>query len=53
MTIVRDGKLYEIIDESKTDYAVMAEFDFAEPPHERKLKLWWDKRYCTVVRESR
>jgi len=48
-TILRDGQAFEVIDECGDMYAVCVVFQFAEKPYSRELKLWWDKKYCTVV----
>jgi len=50
MKILRDGKIYEVVDEQDGEYAVMVEFDFAEPPHKRKLKIWGNtKENCEII----
>ena len=49
MTIMRDGQCYEVIDECGDMYAVCVVFRFANRPYLRELKLWWNKKYCTVV----
>ena len=49
MEILRDNKKYKVVDETKDDYAVLVSFDFASPPYKRQLKLWWNKKYCTLL----
>jgi len=51
MTILRDGKSYEVVDEVGDMYAVAVLFDFAEFPYKRQLKLWWSKKHCTVIKD--
>lgn len=50
MTIIRDGKAYEVIDEIGDMYAVVAVFNFTDFPYQRELKLWWGKKYCAIVK---
>jgi hypothetical protein len=47
--IERGGKEFEVIDETDTDYAVEAPFDYADGTT-KLLKLWWDKKYCTPIK---
>jgi len=49
-TIMRDGECYEVIDECGDMFAVCVVFHFADFPYIRELKLWWDKKYCTIVK---
>jgi hypothetical protein len=49
MTVMRDGKCYEVIDQCGDMIAVCVLFWFAEWPYQRELKLWWDKATCVVV----
>ena len=51
MTIMRDGEYYEVIDECGDEIAVNAVFQFANYPYTRELKLWWEKKYCTVIKQ--
>ena len=53
MKILRDGEAYEVVGETHENYAVLVSFDFANFPYKRKLKLWWDKKYCTPLRGRR
>ena len=53
MKILRDGEAYEVVGETHEEYAVLVSFDFANFPYKRKLKLWWDKKYCTPLRGRR
>jgi len=52
LRIIRDGKQYTVVDKTEESYAVLVSFRFATFPYKRKLKLWWDKKYCTVVKET-
>lgn len=55
MYIKRDGdndEVYEVVDETETDYAVLVEFTFFDKKcklEKKKLKLWWDKNLCQKV----
>ena len=49
MTIIRDGKAYEVVDEVEDMYAVVSVFDYAEFPYKRELKMWWHKKHCTII----
>jgi len=51
MEIERDGKIYEVIDETETDYQVEIPFEF-ESEGTKLLKLWWSKKYCKLIREK-
>ena len=48
-TILRGGEAFEVIDECGDMYAVCVVFRYADFPYLRELKLWWNKKYCTVV----
>ena len=52
--IERDGIIYDVIDETDTDYCVEQSFDYAcrGTRIAKTLKLWWDKRYCNVILED-
>ena len=50
MTIMRGGKCYEVIDECGDMFAVSVVFHFATFPYIRELKLWWEKKYCTIIK---
>ena len=55
MYIKRDGdndEVYEVVEETDTDYAVLVEFTFFNKQcklEKKKLKLWWDKSICQKV----
>jgi len=49
MKVKRDGNIYEVIDESDTDYAVEVEIEYQEGL--KKEKLWWSKKSCEIVEE--
>jgi len=49
MTVMRDGKCYEVVDTCGDMIAVCVPFRFANFPYTRELKLWWNMKYCTVV----
>ena len=46
---IRDGTRFKIVDECETDVCVECEFDFANKPHKRILKLWWSKDYVDEI----
>ena len=47
MEIIREGKIYEVINEQDDEYCVAAPFLFADGAT-RVLKLWWNKKYCKI-----
>ncbi len=50
--IKRNGIIYNVLDETDTEYVVESIFDYANPPKHRKLKMWWDKKYCKLVKDE-
>ena len=47
---MRDGYVYEIVEETEHDVAVIAHFE-NDDRSDYELKLWWDKTKCTIFRE--
>lgn len=52
MRIRRDDRIYDVIDETETDYAVSVPFRYSEKPYVRNKTLWWDKKLCTKVEDE-
>jgi len=49
MRVKRYGVWYKVIDETDHEVCVEDTFSFAQPPYKRKLKCWWDKKYCQII----
>ena len=49
---VRNGERFRIVDECDTDVCVECEFDFADEPHKRMLKLWWPRDFVDEIIEE-
>jgi hypothetical protein len=47
---MRDGYAYEIVEETEHDVAIIAHFQ-NEDRSDHELKLWWDKKQCTIFRK--
>ncbi len=45
------NKEFVVIDECETDFCVIDNYDYAQSPRSRQLIMWWDKKYCKVVKE--
>jgi hypothetical protein len=48
MKIKRDNKIYDVLEylPESQEVCVEVEFNFADKPFKRKLKLWWNLKDC-------
>jgi hypothetical protein len=52
MRIRRDGRIYDVIYKTKTEYVVSLPFTYSEKPCVRNQTLWWDKKLCTEIKDE-
>ena len=50
MKVKRDKEWYNVIEFSFDSVCIECEFDFAQKPHKRILKLWWNWKYIEDVK---